>query len=55
VRPLWREHWINPVLYAEFEDINGANKSVLEVVGHDAGSDFAGPVAEAVRAVCGKT
>jgi hypothetical protein len=47
VRPLWREHWINPVLYAEFEDINGANKSVLEVVGHDAASDFAGPVAEA--------
>jgi hypothetical protein len=47
VRPLWREHWINPVLYAEFEDINGANKSVLEVVGHDGGSDFAVPVAEA--------
>lgn len=46
-RPLWREHWINPVLYAEFEDINGANKSVLEVVGHDGASDFLGPVAEA--------
>jgi hypothetical protein len=49
VRPLWREHWINPVLYAEFEDINGANKSVLEVVGHDAGTDFVGPVAVARR------
>jgi hypothetical protein len=46
-RPLWREHWINPVLYAEFEDINGANKSVLEVVGHDGASDFLGSVAEA--------
>lgn len=46
-RPLWREHWINPVLYAEFEDINGANKSVLEVVGHDGASDFLGLVAEA--------
>jgi hypothetical protein len=47
VRPLLRDHWINPVLYAEFEDINGANKSVLEVVGHDAGADFVGPVSEA--------
>jgi hypothetical protein len=47
VRPLLGEHWINPVLYAEFEDINGANKSVLEVVGHDAASDFVGSAAEA--------
>jgi len=47
VRPLMSEHWINPVLYAEFEDINGADKSVLEVVGHDAAADFAVPVAEA--------
>jgi hypothetical protein len=39
-RPLLQEHWINPVLYVEFEDINGANKSVLEVVGHDGKSDF---------------
>src|SRR5215831_13070183 len=23
-RPLAREHWINPVFYVEFEDINGA-------------------------------
>jgi len=27
VRPLKNEHWINPVLYVEFEDINGADKS----------------------------
>jgi hypothetical protein len=39
-RPLLREHWINPVLYVEFEDINGANKSLLEVVGHDGVQDF---------------
>jgi len=40
IRPLMREHWINPVLYFEFEDINGANKSVLEVVGHDGAADL---------------
>lgn len=34
-RPFLREHWINPVLYVEFEDINGADKTLLEVVGHD--------------------
>jgi hypothetical protein len=35
VHPLLREHILNPVIYVEFEDINGANKSLLEVVGHD--------------------
>ncbi|MBZ5505729.1 MAG: hypothetical protein LAO78_09590 [Acidobacteriia bacterium] len=39
-RPLLQEHWINPVLYVEFENINGANKSLLEVVGHDGVADF---------------
>jgi hypothetical protein len=39
-RPLAREHWINPVLYVEFENINGANKSLLEVVGHDGAGDL---------------
>jgi hypothetical protein len=39
-RPLLREHWINPVLYFEFENINGADKIVLEVVGHDGREDF---------------
>ena len=39
-RPLLKEHWINPVLYFEFEDINGADKTLLEVVGHDGVSDF---------------
>jgi hypothetical protein len=40
-RPLAREHWINPVLYVEFENLNGANKSMLEMVGHDGLPDFA--------------
>jgi hypothetical protein len=39
-RPLMREHWINPVLYVEFENINGADKAMLEVVGHDGVADF---------------
>ena len=42
VRPLLREHAINPVLYVEFEDINSADKSLLEVVGHDGRADFLG-------------
>jgi hypothetical protein len=42
-RLLWREHWINPVLYVEFEDINGADKTMLEVVGHDGEANHAAP------------
>jgi len=41
-RPLLSEHWINPVLYFEFENINSADKSLLEVVGHDGREDFLG-------------
>lgn len=41
-RPLLGEHWINPVLYAEFESINSADKTLLEVVGHDGIADFLG-------------
>lgn len=33
-RPLPREYWINPVLYVEYEDINDADKSFLEVTGN---------------------
>lgn len=40
-RPLLTEHWINPVLYAELEDINGSNRSLLEIVGHDGVEDTA--------------
>ena len=46
-RVLPHEHWINPVLYLEFEDINGADKTLLEVVNHDAKDDLIAPNAEA--------
>jgi hypothetical protein len=39
-RPLMREHWINPVLYVEYENINGADKTLKEVVGFDNQFDF---------------
>ena len=45
-RVLPREHWINPVLYVEFENINGADKSLLEVVDNDGEGDLLGPSAE---------
>ena len=45
-RPLNREHFINPVLYMEFENISGADKALLEVVGHDAEDDLAGSNAD---------
>jgi hypothetical protein len=33
-RPLPREYWINPVLYVEYEDVNAADKSFLEITGN---------------------
>jgi len=45
-RVLSREHWINPVVYIEFENINGADKSLLEVVDKDGESDLTGPSSE---------
>lgn len=41
VRPLMGEHFINPVLYAEYENISGADKTLIEVVGHDDQSGLA--------------
>lgn len=38
-----RYHWINPVLYAEFENTSDADKSLLEVVGHDSADDLRAP------------
>jgi hypothetical protein len=35
-----QERWINPVLYFEFENINGADRALLEVVGHDGEADL---------------
>lgn len=42
-RPLAREHFINPVLYIEYEQTSGADKILKEVEGHDVASDFATP------------
>jgi hypothetical protein len=42
-RPLRREHWINPVLYVEFENVNGADKTMREIVGHDLADEHAEP------------
>ena len=39
-RPLFREHFINPVLYVEYENLNQADRGLLEVVGHDSISDL---------------
>jgi len=41
-RILPTEYWINPVFYIEYEDVNGADKSALEVTGHDSIADFQG-------------
>lgn len=46
-RLLPREHWINPVLYVEFENVNGADKTLLEVVNHDGAADLTGANGEA--------
>jgi hypothetical protein len=46
-RPLMKEHWINPVLYVEFENTNGADKTMKEVVGFDSAADHAVPNNEA--------
>jgi len=41
IRPLKNEHLINPVLYVEFENTNGADKILKEIEGHDVESDYA--------------
>ena len=46
VRPLMRDHAVNPVLYVEYENTSGADKTILEVVGHDGQADLAGPNGE---------
>src|SRR5579859_995664 len=47
VRPFEREHWINPVLYFEFEDISEADKIQKEIVGHS--PDLSSPNGELHR------
>lgn len=46
-RPLMHEHWINPVLYVEFENTTDADKTLKEVVGLDDQLDAAEPNFEA--------
>jgi hypothetical protein len=43
IRPLQHEHFINPVLYVEYEQINEADKIIKEVEGHDVESDHSVP------------
>jgi hypothetical protein len=45
-RPMLREHWINPVIYIELENIS-ADKALREVVGHDGKDDLVAPNADA--------
>ena len=46
-RPLKHEHFINPILYVEFENKNGADKILKEGEGRDVEADFLTPNAEA--------
>ena len=39
-RPLMSEHKVNPILYVEYEDLNLAEKSILEVTGHAGVADY---------------
>jgi len=41
IRPLMHEHWINPLLYLEYENLNEADKAMIEVVGFDSEADHA--------------
>jgi len=43
------DHAVNPVLYVEYESISGADKTILEFVGHDSQADLASPNGEARR------
>jgi hypothetical protein len=43
IRPLQREHFVNPLLYVEYEQINEADKIIKEVEGHDIESDHGDP------------
>jgi hypothetical protein len=42
-RPLLHEHFINPLLYVEYEDVNFADRSLLEITGHATAADYTVP------------
>src|SRR5262245_11725600 len=46
-RPFLEPHKINPVLYVEYEHLNGADKTLKEIVGFDSVADLAVPNSEA--------
>jgi len=48
-RPLKHEHFINPVLYIEYENINAADKILKEIEGHDVEADSLNANADARR------
>ncbi|HEY1424710.1 MAG TPA: hypothetical protein VGF20_14750 [Candidatus Acidoferrum sp.] len=48
-RPLQREHFINPVLYVEYEHASDADKTLKEGEGHDVEADFLTPNSQARR------
>jgi hypothetical protein len=43
IRPLMRDHAVNPVFYMEYENTSTADKTILEVTGHDGQTDLAPP------------
>ena len=43
IRILQREHFVNPVLYMEYEHISGADKILKEIEGHDVEADNSVP------------
>jgi hypothetical protein len=51
MRPLAREHFINPVLYVEYEQLSAADRSLLEITGHDGISNYLIPNASARHSV----
>jgi hypothetical protein len=42
-RPLLGDHFINPVLYLEYEDVSAADRSLLEITGHASIADLVIP------------
>jgi hypothetical protein len=44
-----RDYPVNPVLYIEYENTSGADKTILEVTGHDGQADLAEPNGESRR------
>jgi hypothetical protein len=40
IRPLASEHFLNPVIYVEYENIRDADKIIKEVEGHDVEADY---------------